>query len=99
MGWVNLDKECTGMSKDEELMSALKVRLKLKFLTRKIDYYIHLNFGYCPKNKIFDMLVDERRHYESIAEKHYPSIHEHHCNMSYNGNRFSYAKEVYPLPK
>ena len=54
----------------------LKIRLKLKYLTREINWLVDCNFGYSPKDKRFDDLVEQRNAFANIAKERYPEIYE-----------------------
>lgn len=57
-------------------MEELKLRLKLKYLTRQIESWIVWNFGYCPAgDKDFDALLEERDRLINIAKDKYPDTY------------------------
>lgn len=53
-------------------LSILKTRLQLKRIEVKIEYEVHLNFGYSPNDAQFDELVEKRNHLSDIARKNDP---------------------------
>jgi hypothetical protein len=57
-------------------MTELKLRLKLKWNRKKIDYLVHQNFGYSPSNSpAFDKFMDLENELLDIARVEYPSLY------------------------
>lgn len=62
-------------------MNPLKLRLKIKFLQKKIDKEVEWNFGYCPNTKYFNDLLDERHTLLSHAILNHPDVYEYWENQ------------------
>jgi len=55
----------------------LRIRLKLKFLSKEIEKRVDWNFGYCPRNdKYFDSLIESRNSLLDIAYVKYRDIYD-----------------------
>lgn len=62
-------------------MNPLKLRLKIKFLQKKIDKEVEWNFGYCPNTRYFDSLTDEMDDLLEYAAENYPDVYEYWENQ------------------
>ncbi len=57
-------------------MTELKLKLKLKWNRKKIDYFVEQNFGYSPSNSPgFDKVMDLEGELLDIARVEYPSLY------------------------
>ena len=59
------------------IMNKLKLRLKLKWLDKKLGIEIEENFGYCPTgNSYFDSILEQYNSLLEQAKKEFPDIYE-----------------------